>query len=266
MTEDIKIIPENTSGQESTQKESLQPDGGDVELIDLQSLEWVIDRNLKSVEYQKFYLGLSAGALVFSITFAQKIGPASEHSWIIIVGWISLLISIFCEISLIRTHIRQADIVHTMKGWVKEGKIDQKKIAQIIIPKDIISETYLKRVLLNDALVKLLVETLHSKRYEQMTHEELDIFRSQVIEDQELNKKVKKYLLKNQDKRLSHLAKIAFGFGTLSRRLRSEPLQELNQLKKALYATVIYDVVSLWFFYLGVVLISIYTIIRFIAK
>lgn len=138
-----------------------------------------------------------------------------------------------------------------------------KKVEEALNPTDI-SEQYIKRFLLNDALLKAVVEQFHNKEYKQMTHEQLKEFRRQVIADKELTKKVKSYLSKNPDRRLSHFSKTIFGFDTMTKRFRSKPLDELNKIKNALYVTMIYDVISLCSFYVGILLIAIYTIIKFI--
>lgn len=265
MSEESGIHPEKVVSQESTKKESSPADGEDAELLDIKGLDWTIERNLKNIEYQKFYLSLSSGALVFSITFVQKISTSSEYSWIIVAGWISLLISILFQLTSIRSFIGIADDIHSIQGWFKEGKLDRNKILQMFTPIDI-SQHYINQLLSADASLKILLKQFHNKEYEQMSKEELEEFRRRVIEDGELSEKVKKYLLKNPDRRVSQLSKSIFAFDNAGKRLRKQPLEELGKIGKALQATVIYEVVSLGSFYLGLLLISIYTIIRFLAK
>lgn len=74
------------------------------EKIDLTDLKRILDNmkesNLRSKDHYKFVIGLSTGALVFSVTFIGKIS-FPIYKPIILIGWVCLIISIITGVWLL---------------------------------------------------------------------------------------------------------------------------------------------------------------------
>jgi hypothetical protein len=62
----------------------------------------------------KFGIGLATGALIFSVTFIEKLAPHPLHKWLLLFGWSALLISIFTAIELLRR-------LHTLESLYSEN-------------------------------------------------------------------------------------------------------------------------------------------------
>jgi hypothetical protein len=64
-------------------------------------LENLKERTLRSKDYYKFVIGLSTGALIFSVTFVEKFSLAPVYKPIIVIGWVCLVISIVTGVWLL---------------------------------------------------------------------------------------------------------------------------------------------------------------------
>lgn len=76
------------------------------EKIHLSDLTKIIDTmkegSLRSKDYYKFVIGLSTGALVFSVTFVEKFSSAPVYKALIVIGWVCLIISVITGVWLLQ--------------------------------------------------------------------------------------------------------------------------------------------------------------------
>jgi hypothetical protein len=64
-------------------------------------LDFLKERYLRSKDYYKFIIGLSTGALVFSITFIEKYGAETNCKSLMLMGWVCLIVSILAGVWLL---------------------------------------------------------------------------------------------------------------------------------------------------------------------
>lgn len=64
-------------------------------------LDSIKESTSRSKDYYKFVIGLSTGALVFSVTFIEKFTLLQAYKPIILIGWVCLIISIISGVWLL---------------------------------------------------------------------------------------------------------------------------------------------------------------------
>ena len=68
------------------------------------SLDNLKEHYLRSKDYYKFIIGLSTGALVFSITFVEKFGAEPNCKSLMLIGWVCLIVSILAGVWLLEKY------------------------------------------------------------------------------------------------------------------------------------------------------------------
>jgi hypothetical protein len=66
-----------------------------------EALDILKDSSPRSREYCKFIISLGTGTLVFSVTFLKEFGSFPEYNFILVIGWLCLLVSIIAGVLLL---------------------------------------------------------------------------------------------------------------------------------------------------------------------
>jgi hypothetical protein len=84
----------------------------------------------------RFGIGLATGALIFSVTFIDKLAPIPHYKWLLFSGWVALLVSILAGIELLR-RLHELEAISSEEfwkslAWLTLGSLDKSVMIAVV--------------------------------------------------------------------------------------------------------------------------------------
>ena len=213
-------------------------------------------------EQQKYILSLATGTLIFSVTFVGKIALVPVHKWLIVTGWIFLLISIVAGITAMHSLYQLIVTMESLKRLTKDKNI----------PNMIFDEGYWERQSIKPFLRDDWVKDFMEKKGVPIHENEIEKYKDELLKDKTFFDAVKKQVLTPDDesidmKKGAKMRKAVFKlFKTFQYLLRfTHPTKLMNRFRRFMIQAAILPSLTLWSFYAGVFMITIFSIMNFAA-
>ncbi len=203
----------------------------------------------------RFIIGLATGALVFSVTFVEKIAPVPKYKALLVAGWGALLVSILVGIEVWRRMAALASLGsaldQTSRLWVL--------LAQGPFEKHILVELLSGLGSQEGESKEETVDQLREKYKKDLTPEHIEKMRRRFLGTESDKRPGAQGLV---DELLAGLMKMGSLLDWLTKGAR--PKAFLKSARTNIFLLVYLIPVSLYSFYLGTLLIALFGILNFL--